>query len=58
MKLHSLVIGALLGAASLCASAQQPIVIKFSHVVAADTPKGKGRRALQAVGRGTHEGDA
>ncbi len=24
------------------ASAQQPIVIKFSHVVALDTPKGKG----------------
>ena len=24
------------------ASAQQPIVIKFSHVVAVDTPKGKG----------------
>ena len=23
-------------------SAQQPIVIKFSHVVALDTPKGKG----------------
>lgn len=26
----------------LIASAQQPIVIKFSHVVAVDTPKGKG----------------
>jgi C4-dicarboxylate-binding protein DctP len=24
------------------AAAQQPIVIKFSHVVANDTPKGKG----------------
>ncbi len=24
------------------ATAQQPIVIKFSHVVAPDTPKGKG----------------
>ena len=24
------------------AAAQQPIVIKFSHVVALDTPKGKG----------------
>jgi C4-dicarboxylate-binding protein DctP len=24
------------------ASAQQPIIIKFSHVVASDTPKGKG----------------
>ena len=24
------------------ATAQQPIVVKFSHVVAVDTPKGKG----------------
>jgi C4-dicarboxylate-binding protein DctP len=32
---------ALFAAAGL-ASAQQPIVIKFSHVVAVDTPKGKG----------------
>ena len=31
----------LLLAAAAPASAQQPIVIKFSHVVAADTPKGK-----------------
>jgi len=29
-------------AAPMIARAQQPIVIKFSHVVAADTPKGKG----------------
>ncbi|MEO8675326.1 MAG: TRAP transporter substrate-binding protein [Casimicrobiaceae bacterium] len=29
-------------AAAGAASAQQPIVIKFSHVVAVDTPKGKG----------------
>src|SRR5690242_4552452 len=32
---------ALLAAAGLV-SAQQPIIIKFSHVVALDTPKGKG----------------
>jgi C4-dicarboxylate-binding protein DctP len=32
---------ALLGASGL-APAQQPIVVKFSHVVAVDTPKGKG----------------
>ena len=32
---------ALLAAAGI-ASAQQPIIIKFSHVVAVDTPKGKG----------------
>ena len=33
---------ALLAATSLTALAQAPIVIKFSHVVAPDTPKGKG----------------
>ncbi len=33
---------AALFAATGLASAQQPIVIKFSHVVAVDTPKGKG----------------
>ena len=31
--------------------AQAPIVIKFSHVVATDTPKGKARRPLQGTGR-------
>ena len=31
----------LVGTAGPAASAQPPIVIKFSHVVAADTPKGK-----------------
>lgn len=36
-----LAVAALALAAPLCALAQAPIVIKFSHVVAADTPKGK-----------------
>ncbi len=31
------------------ASAQQPIVIKFSHVVAADTPKGKGAEKFKEL---------
>lgn len=31
------------------APAQQPIVIKFSHVVAADTPKGKGAERFKAL---------
>src|ERR1700742_3862753 len=31
------------------ASAQQPIVIKFSHVVAPDTPKGKGALKFQEL---------
>jgi len=35
-------IALLLCAVAWMASAQQPIVIKFSHVVAPDTPKGKG----------------
>jgi len=40
MKLHSLFLGMLALALSATAIAQQPIVIKFSHVVANDTPKG------------------
>jgi C4-dicarboxylate-binding protein DctP len=42
MKLRTLVVGLAAATFSLAAFAQQPIVIKFSHVVAADTPKGKG----------------
>ena len=34
-------VSALLAAAG-GVSAQQPIIVKFSHVVAVDTPKGKG----------------
>ena len=41
MKVSKLLIGLFAGALSLAAFAQQPIVIKFSHVVATDTPKGK-----------------
>jgi len=41
MKISKLLAGLFVCAASLGAYAQQPIVIKFSHVVAADTPKGK-----------------
>ena len=44
MKLRTLVIGlaaATFSLAALPTLAQQPIVIKFSHVVAQDTPKGK-----------------
>src|SRR5512147_1004618 len=35
-------VAALIGLAAFSAQAQQPIVIKFSHVVAENTPKGKG----------------
>ena len=41
MKLFSIVMAATLAALSSAAPAQAPIVIKFSHVVAIDTPKGK-----------------
>ncbi|MGE5470782.1 MAG: TRAP transporter substrate-binding protein [Bacteroidota bacterium] len=41
MKASKLLVGLLAGLLSMLACAQQPIVIKFSHVVAADTPKGK-----------------
>ncbi|HUI95746.1 MAG TPA: TRAP transporter substrate-binding protein [Xanthobacteraceae bacterium] len=44
MKKLSILLGACVALAMLAgpAAAQQPIVIKFSHVVADDTPKGKG----------------
>jgi len=41
MKLSHLVIGLLSAGFAIAAFAQQPLVIKFSHVVAQDTPKGK-----------------
>ncbi|MDD5249864.1 MAG: TRAP transporter substrate-binding protein [Rhodocyclaceae bacterium] len=40
MKFRTIAIGLTAAAFSLAAFAQQPIVIKFSHVVAVDTPKG------------------
>jgi len=48
MKVSKLLIGLFAGALSLAAYAQQPIVIKFSHVVAADTPKGKAAEYFKA----------
>ena len=41
MKISHLLIGLVASVLSLAAQAQEPIVIKFSHVVAIDTPKGK-----------------
>ena len=41
MKVSKLLVALFAGALSLAAYAQAPIVIKFRHVVAADTPKGK-----------------
>ena len=48
MKLHTLVVGLTAALFSLAASAQQPLVIKFSHVVAVDTPKGKAAEFFKA----------
>ena len=42
MKVSKLLVGLFAGALSVAVYAQQPIVIKFSHVVAKDTPKGMG----------------
>ncbi len=44
MKLRMLLAASTAAVFAICgaAAAQQPIVIKFSHVVAVDTPKGKG----------------
>ena len=41
MKIRTLFVGIVVATFSAIAMAQAPIVIKFSHVVAADTPKGK-----------------
>ena len=41
MKIRTLIVGLAAATFSMIAMAQAPIVIKFSHVVAADTPKGK-----------------
>jgi C4-dicarboxylate-binding protein DctP len=41
MKFRTFVIGLFSAGFALFAAAQQPLVIKFSHVVANDTPKGK-----------------
>ena len=42
MKIRTVFVGLVAATFSMLAMAQAPIVIKFSHVVAADTPKGKG----------------
>jgi len=42
MKIFSLLVAAVIAALPVAALAQAPIVIKFSHVVATETPKGKG----------------
>ena len=41
MKRKQFIVGLVGAGLALAAAAQQPLVIKFSHVVANDTPKGK-----------------
>ena len=41
MSLRPFILGLVVAASAFAAHAQQPIIIKFSHVVAVDTPKGK-----------------
>ena len=42
MKLRTLLVGLVAAGFSMVAAAQQPMIIKFSHVVAENTPKGQG----------------
>ncbi len=52
MKRRTLIAAAVSAAVALAAGsafAQQPIVIKFSHVVATDTPKGKGAEKFKQL---------
>jgi C4-dicarboxylate-binding protein DctP len=49
MKLYSALLGTALLALCGSAFAQAPIVIKFSHVVAVDTPKGKGAEKFKQL---------
>jgi C4-dicarboxylate-binding protein DctP len=42
MRLSQIAIAAIVTALAAAAQAQQPIILKFSHVVTDDTPKGKG----------------
>ena len=49
--MHKLILAASVAVLALIgpASAQSPVVIKFSHVVAPDTPKGKGAQKFQEL---------
>jgi C4-dicarboxylate-binding protein DctP len=55
MKLQSLLFAAVTVFAA-SAYAQNPIIIKFSHVVAADTPKGKGAQKFKELAEAATKG--
>ena len=50
MKVFSILLAAALAALPAAAMAQAPIIIKFSHVVALDTPKGKAAEYFKKLG--------
>ena len=50
MKALLCALGALVVSAVVPAQAQAPIILKFSHVVAPDTPKGKGAVLFKELG--------
>ncbi|NNG23013.1 TRAP transporter substrate-binding protein [Telluria aromaticivorans] len=54
--LAAALLAALLACAHPCARAQAPIVIKFSHVVAPDTPKGRAAERFRALAEQRTEG--
>ncbi len=56
MKLAHLITAAALCVTSLACWAQAPIVIKFSHVVADDTPKGKGAMKFKELAEARSKG--
>jgi C4-dicarboxylate-binding protein DctP len=56
MKLSAWLISLVAAAACGIASAQGPIVIKFSHVVASDTPKGKAAERFKQLAEKATEG--
>ncbi len=51
MKRTSILLGLLCFGLACVAQAEEPIVIKFSHVVAADTPKGKAAEHFATLAR-------
>ena len=56
MRLHQFLLGVAAATLALAVHAQQPIMIKFSHVVAVDTPKGKAAEFFAAKAAELTEG--
>lgn len=56
MKLRKLLFGLMAAGFAFAAQAVEPIVIKFSHVVANETPKGKGPRSSKSWRKSTPKG--